>query len=231
MDHKTIRAAHRPMPAADSARSPLERSGRNALAVVTAFVLVLVAAPAVAAEQPSSGASRLISKTVDDVLLVLNDPGLDGPGRRRRIEAIAYDLFDFVTVSRLVVAKYWKRFDPEQQQELVENFKAFLAQTYGERIDRYNQETVELVGERSEQRGDVTVFTRIVGGQYEGAEIEYRMREIDGRWRAIDVKVEGISLVLNYRDQFKSILSRKGPKGLLEALRKKNAEGASVEES
>lgn len=195
------------------------------------LVLLLCAAPAWAADPPSSGASRVISKTVDGVLEILNDSALDAAARRKRIEAIAYDLFDFVTVSRLVVARYWKQFDPEQQRELIENFKAFLAQTYGERIDRYNQEVVELVGERPEQRGDVTVFTRIVGGQYDGAEVDYRMRELDGRWRAIDVKVEGISLVLNYRDQFKSILSRKGPDGLLEALRKKKIEGAGVHES
>ena len=217
------------MPAAEISRA--SRLGRAARAPLAALALLLFAAPALAIDESSSGASRLISKTVDEVLAVLNDPGLDGVGRRQRIEAIAYDLFDFVTVSRLVVARYWKQFDPQQQLELIENFKAFLAQSYGERIDRYNQETVELVGERSEQRGDMTVFTRVVGGQYDGAEIEYRMRKIDGRWRAIDVKVEGISLVLNYRDQFKSILSRKGPEGLLEALRKKKAEGAGVQES
>jgi phospholipid transport system substrate-binding protein len=195
------------------------------------LVLALLAAPASAAETPGSEAARRISKTVDEVLVVLNDPKLDSATRRQRIEAIAYDLFDFDTVSRLVVAQYWKRFSPAQRTELVKRFKAFLARTYGERIDRYTNETVELVGEREEQRGDMTVFTRIVGGQYEGAEVDYRMRQIQGRWRAIDVKVEGISLVLNYRDQFKSILGRKGPEGLLEALRKKTAEDSGVQES
>ena len=184
-----------------------------------------MAGPARAVEAPSSPAAQLISNTVVAVLAVLNETGLDSASRRQRIEAIAYDLFDFATVSKLVVARYWKTFSPEQQAELIDRFKAFLAQTYGERIDRYNQEQVELVSERVEQRGDVTVFTRIVGGQYDGAEVNYRLREIEGRWRAIDVKVEGISLVLNYRDQFKSILSRKGPEGLLAALREKSAEG------
>jgi phospholipid transport system substrate-binding protein len=197
-----------------------------------ALALALLAAPVPAAESPpSSEAARLISKTVDRVLVVLNDPKLDSAARRQRIETIAYDLFDFDTVSRLVVARYWKRFTPEQRTELVKNFKAFLAQTYGDRIDRYTNETVELVGEREEKRGDMTVFTRVVGGQYEGAEVEYRMRQIQGHWRAIDVKVEGISLVLNYRDQFKAILGRKGPEGLLEALREKISEDPGVRES
>ena len=83
------------------------------------LALALLAGPAAAAEAPGSDAARLISKTVDDVLLVLNDPELDSAGRRKRIETIAYELFDFTTVSRLVVARYWQRFDAEQQQELV----------------------------------------------------------------------------------------------------------------
>jgi len=204
-------------------RAATDRAWPCAAGVLAALLLLCV--PALAAEEPSSGASERISATVDEVLGVLNDPALDSGGRRQRIESIAYELFDFGTVSRLVVAKHWKRFSPEQQGELVQQFKAYLSHSYGERIDRYNQEQVELVGERPEQRGDVTVFTRVLGGQYEGAEVDYRMREIEGRWRAIDVKVEGVSLVLNYRDQFKSILGRKGPAGLLDALRKKNAAG------
>lgn len=202
------------------------RAARASLAIAA-----LLVAPYAVAESPASEATERVSRTVDEVLHILNDPKLDSPARRERIEAIAYDLFDFVTVSRLVVAQYWKRFDSGQQEQLVEDFKAFLARTYGDRIDRYSNEQVEVAGERAEQRGDVTVFTRIVGGQYDGAEIDYRMRKIRGRWRAIDVKVEGISLVLNYRDQFRSILGRKGPQGLLEALRKKNREGSSVRES
>ena len=106
-------------------------------------------------------------------------------------------------------------------------FKAFLAHTYGERIDRYSDEEISVVSETPMKRGDVLVMTKIVGGDYGGALVEYRLREnpdAAGQWRMIDVKVEGISLVLNYRDQFKSLLARGGPDELLEQLKKKNAE-------
>ena len=46
-----------------------------------------------------------------------------------------------------------------------------------------------------------------------------------GRFRVIDVTVEGISLVSNFRDQFKEVLARGGPEELLQALRAKNAAG------
>ena len=207
------------------------RSSRSLWALAALAGLALAQPLRAADAGPASEPSKIISQTIDEVIAVLNDSSLSNSARRRRIEQIAYQRFDFVTMSRLVVARYWSQFTPAQQTELVEEFKTFLAHTYGERIDRYNQEQVEMVGERAEERGDVTIQTRISGGEFEGAEVDYRLRRIEGRWRVIDVKVEGVSIVLNYRDQFKSILSRKGPEGLLETLRKKNAEGGSVHES
>jgi phospholipid transport system substrate-binding protein len=202
---------------------------RRLVAAVAMLVAGLLATPIAgegAAQATHSAPMTVISDTVDAVLAVLNDTSLDSEQRRSRIEKIAYLRFDFVTMSRLVVARYWKRFTPAQQEELVREFKAFLARTYGDRIDRYNQEQIEIMGERQEPRGDVSVLTRVVGGEYDGAEVNYRLRGKDGEWRVIDVKVEGISLVLNYRDQFKAVLSRGGPEGLLEALREKNADAA-----
>ena len=193
---------------------------------------LLLAAPplGVAGAESQSAPVALISATVDDVLVVLNDASLSREERRSRIEDIAHQRFDFVTMSRLVVARYWKQFTPQQREDFVEEFKAFLARTYGSRIEQYDQERVEIVGEQQEPRGDVTVMTRILGGEYEGADVNYRLRQRDGAWRVIDVKVEGISLVLNYRDQFKSLLSRGGAEELLEKLREKNAQ-AAVHES
>ena len=52
----------------------------------------------------------------------------------------------------------------------------------GDRIERYNQEQIEIVGERQEPRGDVSVLTRIVSGEYDGAEVNYRLRGKDGQW-------------------------------------------------
>lgn len=194
------------------------------LILLATLVVWLPAAAATAAAEPTPTA--FMDATVKEVLAILQDGQLDSQQRRTRIEKVAHRRFDFRTMSKLVVSRYWKRFDEQQREELVKEFTDFLARTYGQRIDRYNQEKVEIVGEQPLQRGDVRVMTRIVGGEYKGAEVDYRLRKVDGGWRVIDVKIEGISLVINYRDQFKSILGREGPEGLLKILKKKNEEGA-----
>jgi phospholipid transport system substrate-binding protein len=192
--------------------------------LVALLCLVCPLGPASAAATAESPPVRLVSRTGGDVRAVLNDPSLDLAARRQKIEVIAYDRFDFETMSKLVVARYWKTFTPEQKSEFVEEFKEFLARTYGDRIDRYSEEEVAIVNETPVKGGDVKVMTKIVGGEFGGALVEYRLSESTGQWRVIDVKVEGISLVLNYRDQFKSLLSRGGPDELLQQLKKKNTE-------
>jgi phospholipid transport system substrate-binding protein len=204
-----------------------DRRTRAWIVLVLALSLAASGFARAAEAVADSGAVALIERTVEEVLAILNDPQLDSSGRRSRIEQIAYDRFDFHTMSRLVVARYWRDFTEQQQQEFIREFKEFLARTYGHRIDQYSNEKVEIVGQSPAPRGDVKVMTRIVGGQYEGAQVEYRLRQDDGHWSVIDVKVEGISLVLNYRDQFKALLARGGPEHLLEKLKEKNTEATS----
>ena len=199
-------------------------------AVALALAAALHALPAAGNPALRSAPIQMIEETVAEVLAVLNDAALSTADKRSRLEDLAHAHFDFETMSRLVLARNWKRFSKPQQVEFVEEFKNFLAHSYGDRIDRYTEEKVEVTGERQEPRGDVTVKTRIVGGQYSDAVVNYRVRQRDGEWRVIDVVVEGISLVFNYRDQFKEVVSRHGPEGLLKRLREKNLPDV-VEES
>jgi phospholipid transport system substrate-binding protein len=200
------------------------RALRRPLGLLAAALLGLGSAqPAAAATE--SAPRAMVQQTIDAVLVVLNDKSLSTPQRRSRIEEIAYQRFDFPTVARLVLARNWQRFSKPQQAQFIEEFKRYLAVNYGNRIERYDQQKVEIVGERQEPRGDVTIQSVVRGGEFEGATVDYRLRQNDGRWLVIDVIVEGISLVSNFRDQFKEVLARGGPEELLEALRAKNAAG------
>ncbi len=201
---------------------------RKLAASFAAFGLV-VAWPAAATGSAIDPEPRaVIQQTLDEVLAVLRQEDLSSEQRRDAIEEIAYVRFDFTTMSRLVLARSWKRFSTPQKREFVEQFKLYLANSYGARIDRYDQEEVEIFDERREPRGDMTVRTRVLGGEFNGVIIDYRLRNREGEWRVIDVVIEGISLVSNYRDQFKEVLARGGPDHLLEQLRKKNEAGSKA---
>jgi phospholipid transport system substrate-binding protein len=165
---------------------------------------------------------QLIDETAVKIVAILARKSDPAEKRVGEIEAIAYDLFDFTTMSKLVLARNWRKLTPAQQKTFIEEFKRHLSHTYGTRLDRYDQERVDVYAAQVEQRNDVSVKTRIVGGQFDGAEISYRLRQQADRWRIIDVVIEGVSLVSNYRSQFQEVLNTGTIDDLLAKLRDKN---------
>lgn len=200
-------------------------SGRRVLAAVCGLAALWATAPfsptAADASPAAVEARAAVNETVEAVLAVLREPKLTTDQRRSRIEKIAYERFDFETMSRLVLARGWRRFSAEQRVEFQEEFKRHLSASYGTRVERYDQESVAIVGERLEPRGDVTVQTRIRGGQWDGTAVDYRLRERGEDWKVIDVVIEGVSLVSNFRSQFSELLSRGGPEEVLRRLRER----------
>jgi phospholipid transport system substrate-binding protein len=186
------------------------------------WVVGLLAVFLVGASAPEKSAREVVDGALAQIIKVLNDAGAPEDARRDRIAEIAYAHFDFDTMSKLVIARPWRKFTEEQRTEFIAEFKTHLARSYGRRLSRYEGVNVQVVGEVPEQRGDITVQSQVVGGQFDGAAMNYRMRGKTGEWLVIDVIIEGVSLVSNFRSQFKPILASGGAAELLFRLNDKN---------
>ena len=199
------------------------RSLRLALAVLS---MTAGLASAAAGDAPRAVVKRMTDAALD----VLRDRSLPADQKRRRLEDVVFPEVDFDTMSRLVLARNWSRFSAAQQAEFVKQFKEHLSMTYGRNIENYRNERVEIVGDQDEGRGDWIVKTKILrGGGAEDILVDYRLRKQGDAWKVIDIVVERVSLVANFRSQFQDIVSRGGPDKLLELLRDKNARGEPLE--
>ena len=208
--------------------STCSKTKRSEIAALIAIGAVWAAAAGAATPADPTSAKGLIEKTVVQVLAVLKDESRTVAQRRLELEKIAHARFDFRTMARLVLARDWKRLDDDKRDEFVDQFTTYLANDYGNRLERYQQEEVEVMSEAPKPRGDVEVRTKIMGGQNNGAIIDYRMRKGRDGWRIIDVVIEGISLVANFRDQFREVIARGGPEALLQKLKEKNDAAAAA---
>jgi phospholipid transport system substrate-binding protein len=183
---------------------------------------------AVATGRASAGPSprEVVQSTTDQVLAVLAQKDLPKETRHERVKAIVLKSTDFDTLSRLVLARNWSRFTPAQQQEFEREFESHLSATYGRRLDSYRNEKVAIVGDRRETNGDWTVQTRVLrGGGSNDVVVDYRLRQTGGEWKVIDVIIEQVSLVANFRSQFQEIVGSGGPEKLLRVMREKTAKG------
>jgi phospholipid transport system substrate-binding protein len=196
--------------------------------LVLALLLPVLVAPVFAA--PADDARATMEKTVADVLVILGDKSLSLQTKRDRIQAIAYERFDFETMSKLVLKRDWKKFDATQQQEFVKEFREHLSARYGENLGRYENEKVEVTSHHAETNNDVSVKTVIRGGKFDGTPVDYRLRNAS-EWRVIDVVIENVSLVSSFRTQFADVLAKGGPAGVLARLKERNAARAAAKKT
>ncbi len=191
----------------------------------------VAAAPVANPEQATAAARNALSETVDEVLEALRNPetdtDTDTDARLLRLEEITNRRFDFSRMTKLVLGRNRKKLSEEQQVEFQHEFKRHLTITYGRRIEGFAEEQIEIGAARLERNGDVTVKTKIVGGSADGLLVDYRLRESDGSWGIIDVVIEGVSLVQNFRAQIQDIVSSKGADQLIAELRAKNESSTS----
>jgi phospholipid transport system substrate-binding protein len=171
---------------------------------------------------------QVIQEAMDEVLGVLKDKSSSSADRQKRIEEIAYARFDFDRMSKLVLAKNFKTMSDAQKDGFTQEFKKHLSLTYGRRLESYSNEKIEVGTAREEKGGDASVKTKVLGGSANGVEIEYRMHQEAGQWRVIDVTIEGVSLIANFRSQVQDIIRAEGADKLIEKLRQKNNEKATA---
>ncbi|MBU0995149.1 MAG: ABC transporter substrate-binding protein [Proteobacteria bacterium] len=99
-------------------------------------------------------------------------------------------------------------------------YKKLLKNTYADRIVSYNNETIQF-GKEIVLKANTTEVETAIKTDTADVSINYRMMQKDGAWRVYDVVIEGVSLINNYRTQFREILANNTPAGLIEILKKK----------
>jgi phospholipid transport system substrate-binding protein len=189
---------------------------------------VLAGLLALIPRMPSAASSPrdVVREMSDAVIAVLQEKSLSADAKREKIRGIVQGYVDFPTMARLVLARNWAGLTDAQKAEFIEEFKRHLSVTYGKNVESYNNEKVQITGDRDEGRGDWTVQTKILRPQG-GADIfvDYRLRDLNGEWKVIDLIIERVSLVSNFRSQFQDVMANGGIERLLQLLREKNAAG------
>lgn len=143
------------------------------------------------------------------------------------VDELLLPLFDTRYAGRLVLGKHWKRATKEQRDRFVDVFYRFLLQSYANGILEFEQGTIKVIppeGEAQEKRVVVKTETRMDDGSE--VPINYSMRKTSKGWRVYDVRIEGVSYVQNYRNQFNAEIAALGVDAVIDRL---NAEVEAAE--
>jgi len=167
----------------------------------------------------------ILKEKIDKVISILNDPVYSDETKKdeqyEKLWNVVEDAFDFNSMSRLALGNNWRNFSSEQQNEFSKVFRKYMGNYYLDKIQSgFSDEKVEYVDEELLSDKKAVVMTNIIRNGVK-TPINYSMLKTGDLWKIYDVKIEGVSLLKNYRTQFRSLLMKEKPEELIKMLKEK----------
>ncbi len=170
------------------------------------------------------GPTATLKPVLNDLTSVLADENLKGPAhrdeRRNKIMSLIKRGFDFREMSKRILGKTWRQIDDKERDHFVVLMTKLLENVYIGKLEGYTGQTIEFVEERV--KGERAQVTTLIDDNNNKIPVHYIMNKTDSGWMVYDINIEGVSLVRNYQEQFKSILRKDDYKGLVQVLEDKN---------
>jgi phospholipid transport system substrate-binding protein len=143
------------------------------------------------------------------------------------VDTIFLPVFDTNYAGRLVMGRHWTGATPDERKQFIDAFYNFLLRSYAKYVVRFEKDKVKIlppVPQTSPDKAVVKTQMLLAGGKT--IPVNYSLRRTPQGWRAYDVRIEGISYVTNYRNQYNQEIASKGVAAVIARLK---AEAAKLE--
>ena len=183
------------------------------------------------AEIDPARATAFVQAAGNELVAAINDPRLDLATRRDRVGATLRRTIDIEGTGRFILGRYVRQATPAELAEYIRLFDDIIVRNLSARFGEYRG--VRFTLGRSQQRTeeDVLVSTIVERPNTAAFSLDWRVSEVHGQPRVVDVIAEGTSLRLTTRSEYSAVSQRNGGRvaSLLEAMRNQIAQLAARE--
>ena len=201
---------------------------RRELLVASLLAAAFGAASAAAADadDPWGWVVRISNDILDAIRADEKLHSGDANALRALVDRQVMPSVDFTMMTRMTVGPKWRQATKEDRARLMTGFERLLIRVYAGALANIKDHRCELRPTRSRKLADeLVVRTLLKSTGQPDIGLDYRIyRNKAGEWKIVDVNVEGIWMVENYRSQFASTLNQDGIPGLIHLLEEKGEE-------
>lgn len=169
-------------------------------------------------------ACDLINDTSTKVLSAVNK-GVPQSQTMGLIQTVIIPQFDFALMTKYALGNNWKLATKAQQDQLVDLFKQLLIYTYSSALSKFKNASINInKASEDEKKASVITEVKLANNDKNSNQpilVEYDLAKTSGAWKVYDVKLENVSLVTTYRNQFTEVVQNSKIDGLIKQLQTK----------
>ena len=188
----------------------------SAIAVTATFGAAPVSA-ADSALDPAVQAIKSFYATLIDTMKRGQELGLEG--RAKELKPATESAFDMTEITRLSIGPSWTGISEDQRKALVDAMERVTVFQYAKNFSKFSGEQFVVAPDVKPRSDDKIVESKLVTSDGKSVAFNYRMHPVDGRWKIVDVYLNGnISQIALRRADFSSTVQSAGPTGLVAKL-------------
>jgi phospholipid transport system substrate-binding protein len=183
------------------------------------------------AEVDPARAAAFVRDAGNELVAAINDTRLDLAARRDRVAAVLRRAVDIEGVGRFILGRYVRQASPAELAEYNRLFDDIIVRNLSARFGEYRGVRFSLGRAQQRTEEDVLVNTIIERPNQPAFSLDWRVAEVGGQPRVVDVIAEGTSLRLTTRSEYAAVIQRNGGRvaALLDAMRNQIAQLAARE--
>jgi phospholipid transport system substrate-binding protein len=170
-----------------------------------------VAASSARAQQTDiARATAFIQATGEELVTAINATNAPVAQRRERVAQILRRAVDVDGVGRFILGRWWRTASADQQQEYLQLFEQILIRNLSARFGEFQGVRFSLGRTQARTEEDALVSTIVERPGNPAFGLDWRVAEVGGQPKVVDVIAEGTSLRLTTRSEYSSVISRNG---------------------
>lgn len=193
----------------------------------------ILAVPARAQQMDISRATSFVDRAGQDLVNAINDQRLNQSQRRDKVASILRSAIDIEGTGRFILGRYVRQASPAELQDYLKLFDEIIIRNLSSRFGEYRGVKFSLGRSQQRTEEDALVSTLVERPSTPPFTLDWRVAEINGQPKVVDVIAEGTSLRLTTRSEYSAVVQRNGGRvgALLDAMRGQIAQLAAREGS
>ena len=181
-----------------------------------ALALAVTASLGVAAQAdtaPAQAPDVALKSTTDQIRGMIKDHyaeyKADQPKFYQAVNDVVVPRFDVPGIAKAVLGLNYRNATPDQRTRFATAFKDMLVHSYANAmLDNYKSVSINWMPPRMLNPTEAAVNTSLSRDNGQSYAIGFRVHVVDGDWKILDINVENVSLVLNFRTQLNAEIKR-----------------------
>jgi phospholipid transport system substrate-binding protein len=188
------------------------------------LMALLPAMPANAAGNDAEAARHFVDEVGRKLITVISADNTSADSKQGQLRQLFAENVDIPWMGQFVLGRAWHQASEEQRSRYMQAYTQYLLTHYSTNFSSYSGSKYKITDINDDETGIYNVNMEInTPAANEGMLAGYRLRaDESGRFKIVDIIIEGVSLITTERSEFNSVIRNGGIDALINDLMKRS---------